>query len=378
MQCLGTWSTRLIGLFSRPDSAPARSFIFGRLGAPVVLALLAAAMIASVASSANWGPATSLGPLNSTALDGCPIESPDGLSLYFASDRPGGVGGIDIWVARRANLNVAWGPPVNMGAPINSSSDDFCPTPTDGGYLYFVSTRPGGCGGADIYRAREGFSGSYETLGCQVNSPAAEFSPSLVREGGETVLYFSSARRGGFAEEEPGAVGDHDIYSAEMLGDGSFGPPTLAPGVNSAADDARPNVRLDGLELVFDSTRLGGLGGPDIWISTRESSTGRWSAPRNAGPAINSAFGETRPSLSRNGERLYVGSNRPGGLGNSDIYVASNDGSAPPSTPGQIRPPSAGDAGLQQDGLNPLVAIVIAVAASILAAFLAVGPKRAH
>jgi Tol biopolymer transport system component len=288
-------------------------------------AVLTVAAFVPLAFSAGWSSPANLGALNSPSLDGCPIESPDGLSLYFASDRPGGLGGIDIWLAQRSSPAAAWGPAVNAGGPVNSSADDFCPTPTENGYLYFVSSRAGGCGGADIYRVRMGAAGawgSYETLGCQVNSAGAEFSPSLVREGSDMVLYFSSARAGGFAPEEGGAAPDHDIYSARMLSDGSFAPPVLVPGVNSAADDARPNVRLDGLELVFDSTRPGGLGGPDIWVASRQGNTGAWSMPTNPGAPINSAAGESRPSLSRDGSRLYFGSTRPGGQGNSDIMVA--------------------------------------------------------
>ncbi|HEY7270081.1 MAG TPA: hypothetical protein VH951_09660 [Dehalococcoidia bacterium] len=288
-------------------------------------AVLAVAAFAPLAFSAGWGAPTNLASLNTPALEGCPFESPDGLSLYFASDRPGGYGGLDIWLAQRSSASAPWGPAINAGSPVNSSADDFCPTPTDNGYLYFVSARAGGCGGADIYRARMAGTGawaSYETLGCQVNSAAAEFSPSLVREGGDTILYFSSGRAGGFAPEEGGAAPDQDVYRAKMLSDGSFAAPALVPGVNSAADDARPNVRLDGLELVFDSTRAGGQGASDIWISSRSSATGDWSAPVNPGAPINSPSGESRPSLSRDGSRLYFGSARPGGQGNSDIMVS--------------------------------------------------------
>jgi hypothetical protein len=327
----------------------------------------------SAAASAGWGTPSSIGSLNTPAVEGCPFESPDGLTLFFASDRPGGVGGLDIWYSQRGSTGAEWGPARNAGSPVNSSADDFCPTPTEDGYLYFVSARAGGCGGADIYRARFGPSierwGSFETLGCVVNSAAAEFSPSLVREGGEMVLYFSSGRAGGFAPETGGAP-DHDIYAARMLPGGGFGAAVLVPGVNSSADDARPNVRLDGLEMVFDSTRPGGLGGPDVWVASRSSVGAGWSTPVNPGAPINSAAGESRPSLSRNGDRLYFGSGRPGGEGNSDIYVSTLGGPANPAPqnpgPGAIRPPAAGDGGLI--GSSPSVpVVVIALIAAVIA-----------
>jgi hypothetical protein len=66
--------------------------------------------------------------LNTPQLDGCPIQSPDGLSLYVASNRPGGKGGLDIWIATRSSTTAPtapWGAPVNLGEPVNSAADDF-------------------------------------------------------------------------------------------------------------------------------------------------------------------------------------------------------------------------------------------------------------
>ena len=80
--------------------------------------------------------------LNTASLDGCPIQSPDGHSLYLASNRPGGKGGLDIWVSTRANTGDPWGAPENLPEPINSASDDFCPTPLHGDELLFVSSGP--------------------------------------------------------------------------------------------------------------------------------------------------------------------------------------------------------------------------------------------
>ena len=104
--------------------------------------------------SAEAAPGTSA-ELNTPYLDGCPIVSPEGLRLYIASNRPGGEGGLDIWVAHRASTSAPWGAPQNLGRPVNSEADDFCPTPLRGGGLLFVSSRPGYCGGPDIFIARD-------------------------------------------------------------------------------------------------------------------------------------------------------------------------------------------------------------------------------
>ena len=95
--------------------------------------------------------------LNTASLDGYPIQSPDGLSLYMASNRPGGKGGLDLWVATRASTGDPWGAPENLPAPINSTADDFCPTPLHDGQLLFVSRRVVEgvtCGIGDIYFTR--------------------------------------------------------------------------------------------------------------------------------------------------------------------------------------------------------------------------------
>src|SRR5919108_4787485 len=93
-----------------------------------------------------WSPAQKIDEIagnhpdiNTPSLDGCPIQSPDGLSLYMASNRPGGRGGLDIWVATRTSTGAPWGAPQNLGEPVNSAADDFCPTPVGKGGLFFVS-----------------------------------------------------------------------------------------------------------------------------------------------------------------------------------------------------------------------------------------------
>ncbi len=282
---------------------------------------------------AGWSDAVRVEDIPGTAsmfntpdADGCPFVSPDGKRLFMASTRPGGLGGIDIWISRRSSEDDPWGEPVNAGAPINSEFNDFCPTLSRDGHTFlFVSNRPGGCGGTDIYTSRYRDDGGFDdpqNLGCAVNSVADEQNPfPLPNDGGGPVLYFSSFRAGGFADDGAGAAaGDGDIYRSDWRGS-HYAPAHLVAGVNSAADDAQPNLSRDGLEMFFYSTRVGTLGGPDIYTSTRTHDAGSWSDPVNLGPTVNSSAGDSRPSLSWDGTTLYFGSSRPGGEGGSDIYV---------------------------------------------------------
>jgi hypothetical protein len=255
--------------------------------------------------------------LNTDVQDGCPIQSPDRLSLYMASTRAGGHGGIDIWVAHRESKDASWGAPENLPEPINSAADDFCPTPIRGGGLFFVSRRvtPGvTCGMGDIYLTRLNPGTGWETpehLGCEAdggpNTPLDEQGPSYVKTGGPA-LYFSSGP---------------DIYVSSRHDDGSFGSPVALAELNSAAMDIQRNVRHDGREIVFASNRSGTLGGQDLWAATRKDVNGPWSAPVNLGNAVNKAdANETRPSLSWDGTTLYFG-RAPGAPVTADIFVAT-------------------------------------------------------
>ena len=265
-----------------------------------------------------WGTAVAEPGVNTAAAEGCPIEAPDGLSLYIASNRTGGTATPDpndIWVFHRDSIDGPWGPAENLGQPVNSASADYCPTPLRGKSLLFVSNRSGGCGGGDIYLGRDNPADgwSVEHLGCAAdgsgpNFPGGEFGPSLVETDQGTFLYFSSD---GYT---PG--GPQDIYMSRQLGDGSFGPATAVAELNSAASDFMPNVRKDGLEIVFNSNRAGGFGGQDVYTSSRNSTADPWSTPVNLGGAVNTAGNETRSSLSWDGRRLHFG--RDG-----DIYVSA-------------------------------------------------------
>jgi hypothetical protein len=297
------------------------------LGALVVAASALAAQ-ASGGSPTSWSVAQKIdeiagnsSELNTPDMDGCPIQSPDGLSLYLASTRPGGIGGLDIWVAHRPNKHAPWGAPENLGEPVNSAADDFCPTPIAGGGLFFVSREalPGSCGLGDIYftkhTRRRGWS-EPQHLGCAPDGPNTaldEQGPSYVRNRGESQLYFSSSS----------ATVLGDIYVSEGVAGGDFGAAVPVLELNdAAANDIQPNVRANGLELVFSSNRAGTLGAQDIWIAKRRCIHDAWSTPVNLGDHVNTAAAESRPSFSKNGRQLLFG-RTPGPEGMSDIYVST-------------------------------------------------------
>jgi hypothetical protein len=265
--------------------------------------------------------------LNTPSLDGCPIQSPDGLSLYLASNRPGGKGGLDIWMATRPSTSAPWDAPQNLGEPVNSVADDFCPTPVGDSGLFFVSREalPGACGQGDIYFTHRLGNGSWaepNRLLCAPAGPNSELDeqgPSWIdlsgKLRGKKALYFS---RSSITPNVPG-----EIYVSERRNGARFGPAATVSALNDpSANDIQPNVRADGLEVVFSSNRAGPLGAQDVWVATRGAIADPWSAPVNIGSGVNTAAAETRPSLSRDGNQLLFG-RAPGPEGNSDIYMTT-------------------------------------------------------
>ena len=292
---------------------------------------LLAATVASAMHFTAWGSLQAVEPVgtnlvNTAAHDGCPIEPPDGLSLYIASNRAGTLGGLDIWVATRTSTDAPWEAPENLGAPVNSPADEFCPTAVRGKGLFFVSRRPdvGHCGLGDIYFSRESPVHGWtqpQRLACAPAGPNSELDeqgPSYVEADGKALLYFSRSRAPAQGTPVPG-----DIFVSETAG-GDFGPATAVTELNGADNDIQPNVRKDGLELVFSSNRAGGAGSQDIWASTRASLEHAWLEPVNLGSNVNSADSETRPSLTWDAKTLYVGITPPAGPP-GDVYVSTRE-----------------------------------------------------
>jgi Tol biopolymer transport system component len=277
-----------------------------------------------------WSAPVNLGPIvNSAGAEAGPALSGDGLSLYFyVTNRPGGVGSDDIWVSQRPSASAAWGAPVNLGPTINSTSRDYVPAfSSDGHWMFFASDRSGGFGPPppatatpDLYQSyradiHDDFGWQTPTnLGANVNTAAAENGNGYFDNGGHPQLFFGSDRQG--------PAGNADLYVSNRQADGSWGPATRIPELSSPGTENRPNLRQDGLEIFFYSDRAGSAGS-DIWTATRASVDATWSTPVNLGPTVNSSVTDIHPYLSANGEALVFSSSRVGGSGSLDLWMTT-------------------------------------------------------
>jgi hypothetical protein len=268
----------------------------------------------------DWGPAVNLGPIvNSSAGDLGPAISPDGLALYFYSSRPGGSGGNDLWVSRRAHRNAPWETPRNLGPLINSAASDFVPgLSPDGHELLFGSARPGGFGDADLWVSHRDDTDddlSWQApvnLGPAVNSAQVDAAPYLVKVRDELTLFFSRGP----------VINNLDLYMSILI-DGAFGPHVPIAELNtSTATEAHATLNQSEHEIFFYSSRTGGAGLTDIWTSTRQSANRPWNTPVNVS-RLNTSSNEFHPSLDAQGETLFFASDRPGGSGGLDLYMAT-------------------------------------------------------
>jgi len=271
----------------------------------------------------TFGEPVNMGPLiNSEKQEWGPCISADGLEFYISSNRDGGVGGYDLWVSTRQTTDDPWGQAMNLGELINSAEEDGNPTiSSDGLELYFNSPRPGGLGGQDVYVAtRTTTSDSWGppmNLGAPVNSPNHDSAASVSGNGLE--LYFKSTDPNG---------PDFFVVTRREAKDTPWGEPvTLGPVVNSWDCSWECEISGDGLLLMWNDywdcdPRPGGYGETDIWFSWRATPDDPWGEPTNLGPTLNTAADEGGPEISLDGTMLYFSSNRPGSLGNYDFWQA--------------------------------------------------------
>jgi Tol biopolymer transport system component len=190
-------------------------------------------------------------PFSGRFRDNTPFIAPDGKRLFFSSVRSAdgktAMNHLDIWFVEKTANG--WSEPQNLGSPVNTADQEISPSVAADGTLYFASNRAGASGGADIYRSR-------------------------------------------------------------LIG-GKYAEPENLEAVNSQGYDSNPCIDASGERLFFASSRPGGAGAMDIYMSRYRD--GRWETPRNVGSAVNTPAVESWTALSPDGRYLFFNSSRKTG-----------------------------------------------------------------
>ena len=270
--------------------------------------------------------------INTDQDDRQPWISPDFLTLTYSSAKSGGYGERDIWICRRRSISDPWGAPVNAGNAVNGSTAEgdsrylsdgrtmlfsrngrqhitfvsgtgkqgslaLTDFPTDARELWFTAD-----GTRMYFQWRKPGSPDYDLFvsrRVKKSELAAESAIPTFSAGGAKPLSTAPA---------PTSTDAASLTPYELLTSPEFewSPPVnLGSTVNGPDEDRHPYLSADGLTLMFDSNRAGGVGDYDIWESRRSSPDGAWPAPVNLGPTINKAKTDESPSLCDDGLSLF-------------------------------------------------------------------------
>ena len=245
----------------------------------------------------KWGDAILFGQADGLYDDLGPRLTPDGNTLLFYSDRPGGFGGYDIWGARRTEKG--WGTPFNLGPQVNSEFNEFSPDPTpDGKHLIFATNRKSSnLQQKQAWQAtiRQTMSSDYDLWMADIVSNAPATQPSAP--------------------------------ATQPISPFVFKPAGEIPGINTPYVEGASCMSPAGDFLYFSSNRPGGYGKFDIWRSrVTTNPEGSWSfgTVENLGPQINTADNETDPSMALNGYRMFFSSDRDSGDGIYHLLISDS------------------------------------------------------
>lgn len=184
-------------------------------------------------SGDKWSSPSPLGnTINSGYLESTASITPDGKVIYFASNRRGGAGGMDLYKVEKTK-NGVWGPAVPLGAAINTEANEDAPfIHPDGKTLFFTSDGTGTMGGKDIFKTEfiNGAWGKPENMGYPVNTVADDSYFTLTADG----------TKGFFSSDRPGGLGGQDIYAFDMPSKLVNVPLTMIKGKILAGESGQP------------------------------------------------------------------------------------------------------------------------------------------
>lgn len=210
--------------------------------------------------------------------------------------------------------NGSWKQREAFGTPIKTGYNEGAQCiSANGAYLmYTMCNTDFGMGSCDLYwskRIGEKWSRP-RNFGAPVNTSNWESQPSIASDG--QTIYFVSSRPGGF--------GGMDIWKTTMTAEGVFtAPENLGATINTPGDDAAPFIHSDGRTLYFASNGRVGMGGYDLYYATLQAD-GTWSEPKNMGYPINTPDDEINIFINAAGTVAYIASDKDGGYGGLDLY----------------------------------------------------------
>jgi Tol biopolymer transport system component len=266
----------------------------------------------------EWMPPENLGPIvNSADTETTPFLTNDGLSLFLCSNRLGGRGKGDLFVSTRPSTESAWSRPVNLGAPINSPRRESWPRLSADGLTIFFSVEDDLPIMHTYTATRVSLTDRWsaaDVVGSPINSRTSNAISAWPSPDGHQ-LFFASARSGG--------LGGWDIWlsTRSSPAEAWSSPQNLGPNVNTSQDELSPCLASDQLTLLFqvhpEPTKPA-----DLMISTRQSTAAPWSPAVSLGPIINSNMNDADPCLSPDNRTLFFASNRLGGQDDFDIWMS--------------------------------------------------------
>ena len=263
---------------------------------------------------------TNLGKgINTEYAEYIPVLTADEQTLFFTSRRANSTGGEldprdnvfyeDIYTSNKTNAT--WGDGIHLSGDINSNSHDACVGLSSDGQLMFIyKTENGG----DIYTSQ--LKGNVWSTPVSIGGINSEYYEpcASVSADGKTIVFVS---------DRPGGLGGTDLYMSKRLENGLYSKPkNLGPKINTTYNEFSPFIHSDGKSLSFSSEGHTGMGGYDIFSVDYNLETGEVkNEPRNEGYPINSASDEIFFVWSADNRRAYFSSSRDGGFGDKDLYV---------------------------------------------------------
>lgn len=232
--------------------------------------------------------------LNTTDSDENARLSPDELTVYFSSNRPGAAGNYDIYTATRATRDAPFGN-IHPVMGVDTTGIERSPAISGNGLvLYGIIGAPPNYEIGRATRPTTSANFSALTAVTTINGSTNDTMGSIVPD--ESVVYFTSDRSG-----------NNGLYSAARMPGGDYSLPKPVPGtlINTSDSEGDPVISPDELTLFFSSNRTGGLGTTDVWMAQRASVATGFDAPLNL-VSLNSAQVDVVSWVSSDGCVVYL------------------------------------------------------------------------